>query len=141
MTQGQSGTDMPTLLGFDYGTYKIGVAVGQTVTRTASPLTTLFGHKQQPNWDQISQLMRRWEPDQLVVGLPCDIEGRETELAPRARRFARQLAGRYRLPVHLMDERLTSMEARRHQGPNFTIGNQPDAVAARLILETWMSEN
>ena len=131
---------MGTLLGFDFGTAKIGVAVGQTVTRTATPLETLRSVEQQPDWQGIGRLIETWRPDQLVVGLPCDVDGSETEISDHARRFARQLEGRYRLPVHMMDERLTSMEARGHLESRPDNLEQLDAIAARLILETWLSE-
>ncbi|HEC14962.1 MAG TPA: Holliday junction resolvase RuvX [Sedimenticola sp.] len=132
---------MGTLLGFDYGTAKIGVAVGQTVTATASALTTLYAKQQRPDWEQISKLIGDWEPEALVVGLPCDLDGTETEITPRARRFARQLEGRYRLPVHMADERLSSMVARQElKGRPIEYGDV-DAMAAKLILETWLSEH
>jgi len=131
---------MVTLLGFDYGTAKIGVAVGQTVTATATPLETLRAVELHPNWEGINRLIDTWHPDELVVGLPSDIDGSETEISSLARRFARQLEGRYRLPVHMMDERLTSMEARRHLDRKPKNIEQLDAIAAKLILETWLSE-
>ena len=131
---------MATLLGFDYGPRKIGVAVGQTVTGSASPLTTLRSRHEKPDWPRIEALIREWQPQAAVVGLPFNMDDTETEIAPRARRFARQLNGRFALEVHLIDERLTTIEARRR------IGNAPgspesvDAMAAKLILETWLSE-
>lgn len=131
---------MGTLLGFDYGTCKIGVAVGQTVTDTATPVATLRAVRQQPDWEGISRLIAAWQPDELVVGLPCDLTGCETETAGKARRFARQLQGRYRLPVHMMDERLTSMAARQQLGRQPRRIEELDAIAAELILETWLSE-
>jgi len=130
---------MVTLLGFDYGTAKIGVAVGQTGTATATPLETLRAVDLHPNWEGISRLIDTWRPDELVVGLPSDIDGSETEISDRARRFARQLEGRYRLPVHMIDERLTSMEARGHLDRKPGNIEQLDAIAAKLILETWLS--
>ncbi len=132
---------MSTLLGFDYGTAKIGVAVGQTVTGTATPLTTLRAVQQRPDWQRIGGLIETWKPSALVVGLPSDIDGSETEITDRAKRFARQLEGRYHLAVHMIDERLTSMEARQRlqrQPKNF---EELDAIAAGLILETWFSVN
>ncbi len=132
---------METLLGFDYGTVRIGVAVGQTITGTATPLETLRALQQRPDWDGIGRLIEVWQPDALVVGLPCDLDGSDTEISDRARRFARQLNGRYQLPVHMMDERLTSMEARSRQAPNSNDYLQRDAIAAQLILETWLSEH
>ena len=98
---------MATLLGFDYGTAKIGIAVGQSITGTATPLITLRAVRQHPDWQRIGDLILSWQPSALVVGLPCDIDGSETELSGSAKRFARRLEGRYHLPVHMIDERLT----------------------------------
>jgi putative Holliday junction resolvase len=131
---------MGTLLGFDYGPRKIGVAVGQTVTGSASPLTTLRSRHEKPDWARIEHLVREWQPSAAVVGLPYNMDDTETELAPRVRRFARQLQGRFGLAVHLVDERLTSIEARRQLGRAATSLEVIDAMAAKLILETWLSE-
>ncbi|MCB1762570.1 MAG: Holliday junction resolvase RuvX [Gammaproteobacteria bacterium] len=130
---------MTTLLGFDFGTAKIGIAVGQSITGTATPLVTLRGTQQRPDWDGISRLIAAWQPSALVVGLPCDIDGGETEIAVKAKRFARQLEGRYHLPVHMIDERLTSMEARQRLQRRPRQIETLDAIAASLILETWFS--
>ena len=131
---------MGTLLGFDFGPAKIGVAVGQTLTGTASPLETLRAVQQRPDWEGITRLIKTWEPEALVVGIPYNMDDTEAEPAPRARRFARQLEGRYHLPVHLVDERLTSIEAKRDYLPNPKRIEELDAVAAKLILETWLHE-
>ncbi|MET0088265.1 MAG: Holliday junction resolvase RuvX [Sedimenticola sp.] len=131
---------MGTLLGFDYGPSKIGVAVGQTLTGSASPLDTLRSVQEKPDWEGISRLIKEWKPEALVVGLPFNMDDTEAEIAPRARRFARQLEGRYHLPVHLADERLTSLEAKRQLGRKPKKIEELDAIAAKLILETWLSE-
>jgi putative Holliday junction resolvase len=131
---------MGILLGFDYGPRKIGVAVGQTLTGSASPLTTLRSRDRRPDWQAISRLIGEWTPQALVVGIPYDMDDREVEWAPRVHRFIRQLEGRYRLPVHRVDERLTSREARTLMGRVATSREAVDAVAASLILETWLSE-
>ena len=131
---------MATLLGFDFGPRKIGVAVGQTVTGSASPLTTLRSRNDKPDWDGIEALVREWGAKEAVVGLPYNMDDTETELAPRVRRFARQLNGRFGLEVHLVDERLTSIEARNRLGRAATSLEVVDAMAATLILETWLSE-
>ncbi len=131
---------MTTLLGFDYGPAKIGVAVGQTMTGTASPLETLRAVQQRPDWDGISRLISTWEPQELVVGLPFNMDDTEAEPADKARRFARQLEGRYHLKVHLVDERLTSIEAKRLLDRKPKNIEELDAIAAQLILETWLSE-
>jgi putative Holliday junction resolvase len=132
---------MSTLLGFDYGTHRIGVAVGQTLTATATALTTLNAVQQRPDWERITQLITEWQPEALIVGLPFNMDDTETEVASRARRFARQLEGRYHLPVHLVDERLTSLEAERQLGGKTKQEGDIDALAAKLILETWLSEH
>jgi putative Holliday junction resolvase len=131
---------MGTLFGFDFGPRKIGVAVGQTVTGSASPLATLRSRNDKPDWVRIEYLVREWQPSAAVVGLPHNMDDTETELAPRVRRFARQLEGRFGLAVHLVDERLTSLEARRRLGREATSLEVVDAMAAKLILETWLSE-
>jgi putative Holliday junction resolvase len=131
---------MATWLGFDFGTRRIGVAVGQTITRTASPLGTLTAVRQRPDWARIAGLIDTWRPEGLVVGLPFNMNDTEAEVAARARRFARQLEGRFRLPVHLVDERLTSLEAEHLLAAAGQRSGDVDAQAAKLILETWLSE-
>lgn len=131
---------MGSLMGFDYGTAKIGIAIGQTVTGTATPLTTLRAVQQKPDWEGISNLINEWLPEALVVGLPYDLDDSEADIADRARRFARQLEGRYHLPVHMADERLTSMIARQQLDRAPKNFEELDAIAAKLILETWLSE-
>ncbi len=131
------------LLGFDYGLRKIGVAVGQTVTGTASALTTLTARQDRPDWEAIGRLIAEWNPEALVVGLPLNMDGTEHDLTRAARRFGNQLTGRYNLPVHLVDERLTSIEAehmlaeQHHRRPQ---KEEVDRLAAQLILQTWLDE-
>lgn len=135
---------MSTLLGFDFGPRKIGVAVGQTVTGTARPLKTLRSRGDRPDWAGIEAIVREWRPSAVVLGLPLKMDDTEADWAGQIHRFARQIQGRFGLPVHLIDERLTSVEARRQLGSR--PGSKPtdhrleDAVAAALILETWLSE-
>lgn len=132
---------MGVLLGFDYGTHKIGVAVGQSLTATATPLTTLSVANRRPDWDKIAALLDEWRPEALVVGHPFEMTDREANNADGAKRFARQLHGRFYLPVHMADERLTSREAWSRLGS--TAGKDPtrvDSFAAKLILETWLND-
>lgn len=147
---------MPTLLGFDYGTSKIGVAVGQTVSATATPLVTVRNRGQKPDWTRIEAIIRDWRPAAVVLGLPHRMDDTEEDWAERVRRFGRQLEGRFDLRVHLVDERLTSIEAERdlaaaerarapvgiHDGSRRQTGNSDlvDAYAAKLILEIWLNE-
>ncbi|MCB1722536.1 MAG: Holliday junction resolvase RuvX [Chromatiaceae bacterium] len=132
---------MAVLLGFDYGTHKIGIAVGQSLTGTATPLETLGMVREKPDWTRIGLLLDEWRPEALVVGHPFEMSGREADNAEGAKRFARQLHGRYRLPVHMADERLTSREAWARLGNEANRDpTRVDALAAKLILETWLND-
>ena len=132
---------MGSSLGFDFGTHKIGIAVGQSVTGTATPVTTLSYVKQKPDWQGIERIIKEWQPDTLVVGLPFQMDNQEAELADRAKRFARQLEGRYKLPVEMVDERLTSREAINRLGKKSSKDvTLVDSMAAKLILETWLNK-
>lgn len=136
-----------TLLGFDYGIRRIGIAVGQEVTRTVTPLITLSSKTGKPDWDAIGELISEWQPDLLIVGLPLQMDGSEQELTQRARRFGNQLKGRYNLPVEMVDERLTSYEAeqllrqRSYSGAGHIDQQQIDQLAAQLILQSWFDQH
>lgn len=125
-----------TLLGFDYGSRRIGVAVGQTLTCSATPVAIVRCVNQKPDWEHISRLLRDWNPDALVVGIPLCMDGRRQSMTDASERFARQLQGRYELPVYPVDERLSSHEAGERLKSTYNI----DAVAAQVILETWFSQ-
>jgi putative Holliday junction resolvase len=132
------------LLGFDFGLRRIGVAVGQTATRTASALRTVM-HSDKPDWRAIAELVEEWRPDGMVVGLPLDAEGGETEMSRAARRFAEALGKRFGKPVFLSDERLSSAaaeaafaSARAEGRARRRDGRKLDAVAAKIILENWL---
>ncbi len=129
------------LLGFDYGAKRIGVAVGQTVTGSARPLKTVRARNDKPDWLKISELVSTWQPTGLVVGLPLNMDGTEQDTTDKARRFGRQLEGRYRLPVHFVDERLSTVEARARLHAQKRPADERDPVAAQLILETWFSQH
>ena len=128
---------MQTLLGFDFGLQRIGIAVGQSVTRTATALGTIRARDGGPDWDTISELIQTWQPDALVIGLPRPADGRISDLTRRIRRFERQLEGRYHLPVHTIDERLSSRAASALQDHDAR-SKGTDAVAARIILQDWL---
>jgi len=127
-----------TLLGFDYGDRRIGVAVGQTLTGTATPLATLSASHGRPNWEAVRALVEAWRPDALVVGLPLNMDGTEQEVTARARRFARRLQARHELPLHFADERLSTREARARENVGAPREGR-DALAAQVILEGWMN--
>ena len=133
-------TTLQTLLGFDFGVQRIGVAVGQELTGTASALTTLRARDGNPDWNMVSELIRTWRPDALVVGFPLHADGSESNLTRRVKRFIKQLEDRYKLPVHPMDERLSSYAAaqERGEGSHILKSRGTDAVAAREILQSWL---
>ncbi|MGB5540579.1 MAG: Holliday junction resolvase RuvX [Gammaproteobacteria bacterium] len=139
---GQYGVEriaLQTLLGFDYGKQHIGIAVGQGVTRTATALCTVRSSNGTPDWQRIGALVGEWRPQALVVGLPCHADGSDSSMTRAARRFAQQLEARFGLPVHTMDERLSSHaagELQRQDARGTTAGI--DAIAARVILQDWM---
>jgi putative Holliday junction resolvase len=133
------------LLGFDYGSKQIGVAVGQVITGQARELCILKAQNGVPDWQKVEALLREWQPDAIVVGLPLNMDGTPSEMSERAEKFARRLNGRFNLPVHTHDERLTTYEAkgqRLQQGQNSGYRERPvDALAAALLLEGWLTEH
>lgn len=133
-----------TFLGFDYGTQKIGVAVGQTVTHTAHPLDTICVRKSIPAWKHVDKLVQEWQPQGLVVGLPLSAAGEETAMCSMVRQFGTALEHRYKLPVYWIDESLTTMAALgalRSAGASHDQQERArDQVAAQLILETFLHE-
>ncbi|RYY77106.1 MAG: Holliday junction resolvase RuvX [Gammaproteobacteria bacterium] len=134
-----------TLLAFDYGTRNIGVAVGQRISSSASPLTPLKAKDGVPDWNHIEKIIADWKPDLVLVGLPLNMDDTESELSIRARKFANRIHGRFGVKVELVDERLTSFEAKGEvmsRGGSRDYKNNPvDSIAARLILEGWLEKN
>ncbi|NOX77062.1 MAG: Holliday junction resolvase RuvX [Gammaproteobacteria bacterium] len=131
-----------TLLGFDYGTSRIGVAVGQELTATATALVTVRARDGKPDWPAITLLIEQWQPDAVVVGLPLNMDGSFHDLSKRAQRFGNQLHGRYNLRAYFMDERLSSLEAERElRGKSRKVrAADIDKVAAKVILESWLMQ-
>lgn len=129
-------------LGFDFGMKRIGVAVGQTISKTAMPLTTLAAKEGEPNWQDIHLLVREWHPKAFIVGLPVKMDDTEQFTTQAARNFADSLSRSFSLPVHLIDERLTSKEARQRLfergGAKALQSGKVDQIAAVLILEQWL---
>ncbi|GAB2893452.1 Holliday junction resolvase RuvX [Paralcaligenes sp. KSB-10] len=122
-----------TLLAFDYGTKKIGVAIGNTLTRQARPLEILTPLTRQQRFAAIGRLLDEWQPQRVIVGLPLTLDGSEQYASLRCRRFANQLRGRFSLEVELIDERGSSLEAQHILGSNAP----DDAVAAAVILQRY----
>lgn len=131
-----------SLMGFDFGTRSIGVATGQEITGTASPLTSLKANDGIPDWSQIEKILKEWQPDLLIVGLPLNMDGTEQEMTQRARKFGQRLHGRFGFQVEFKDERLTTTDAKarlfEHGGYRALGKSRVDAVSAQLILESWM---
>ncbi|MFT4173217.1 MAG: Holliday junction resolvase RuvX [Rhodocyclaceae bacterium] len=143
---------MATLLGFDFGEARIGVAVGETETGLAQPLTTVAGQANAERFGAIEKLIAEWRPSQLVVGLPLAMDGSEQAMSARCRRFANQLNGRFGLPVALFDERLSSAEAEDLLRDAAQAGSARmrdwrarklhlDALAAQRILQSYLDSH
>lgn len=133
-----------TILAFDFGLRRIGIAVGQQITETASPLETVGNSDEGPDWQRIESLVREWRPARLIVGLPCHADGSPSDIGNAAARFAVALE-RYGLPVERVDERYSSVEAeailanQRAQGRRRRVSKAAiDSAAATLIAERWL---
>ena len=135
-----SPTTFQTLLGFDYGRKRIGVAVGQQVTRSATALTTVNARDGKPDWPAITLLIEEWKPDALVVGIPYHMDGSEQDMTRAAQRFRRQLEGRYRLPAHPADERLSSYIVESGLPGARKTAQTVDPLSAQVILQDWLQQ-
>lgn len=129
------------LMAFDFGTRRIGVATGQQMLGTGQPQTMLPARDGIPDWDAIGRLLQEWQPDLVLVGLPLNMDDSENDMCARARKFGKRLHGRFHVPVEMVDERLTSFEAKGEVmagGGSRDFGRHGvDDRAAVLILETW----
>ena len=138
-----SGSTGGRVMAFDWGLNNIGVAVGNIALGTSQPCAIVKAKNGTPDWQKIGALITEWQPEQLVVGEPLNMDGSDSEIAPRARKFSRQLAGRFNLPVALADERLSSNAAKsasRERGHQGDYGSHPiDDEAADIILQTWLN--
>ena len=132
---------MAFALGFDYGLARIGVATGQTLTKTSSPLQSIKARDGIPNWDQVESLLNEWQPDIVIIGLPLNEDDSTSDMARRARKFGQRIHGRFGIQVDYVNEYYSSAEARECLNYNGKAGDQDgklDAVAASLILERWL---
>jgi putative holliday junction resolvase len=134
-----------SLLAFDYGRRRIGVAVGNTLTRHAQPLVTLAATDAGPDWARVAALLEEWRPVRLVVGVPYNDAPPDEGVAAEAQRFARRLRGRFGLPVDTVDEQLSSvaahdrLRAARREGRRGPIAKHDiDSAAAAVILQDWL---
>lgn len=135
-----------TVIAFDYGINQIGLAVGQTLTGSANGIDVLRARDGQPNWDQVQSVIETWRPSLLLVGLPLNMDGTESDFCGRARKFGRRLHGRFGLETLMVDERLSTREAksrdRERSGKTRQSYRQDpiDNIAAQIILESWLSD-
>ncbi len=132
-----------TVLAFDFGEQRIGVAVGEHLIKSASPLSTIDNESNEIRFNAITQLIKEWQPKLLIVGLPLNLAGEETALCQLCRKFARRLNGRFNVPVLLIDERFSSAEASDLLNQQNIRGRDQkeilDAVAATTILQSYFN--
>ncbi len=133
------------VLGFDFGTTRIGVASGQTLTMSTTELPPVNAREGLPNWQQLDAIIKEWQPVILVVGIPINMDDSISEMARRARRFANRIQDRYQLSCFLIDERLSTRDAKqihysRGGGNNFR-KESVDGIAAQLILQSWFNSD
>ena len=139
-----ANADETTILAFDFGTRKIGVAIGNSLIRLARPLTTIAGETGAARFAAIAALIDEWHPGMIVVGRPLHADGSEHEMTARAERFARQVSGRFGVSVECVDERFTTAAADAELAGANVYGKERkaarDAVAAQLILQSWFDD-
>jgi len=136
---------MSCIIAFDYGVKSIGVAVGQRITGTASPLSAIKATNGIPSWQTLEALFNEWQPQQVIVGFPTNMDGTEQPITARARKFSRQIHSRFKIATQGHDERLTTVAAKERL---FELGGYKkltkgkiDSVSAVLILESWFEQN
>jgi putative Holliday junction resolvase len=132
-----------TVIGFDFGTVSTGIAIGLTLTAQARPLNAIRSINQKPNWREIERLLKEWQPQKLIVGLPSSMVDDHHPMTDKALKFSRQLEGRFKVPVELIDERLTTREAYEIavESKQHKTKQEIDSIAAMLITESWLRGN
>lgn len=134
-----------TIIGFDFGKKYIGVAVGQELTGSASPLGSIKANDGIPNWDSLASYLTEWQPDFIVVGLPLNMDGSEQQLTKDAKKFGNRVAGRFGIKVEFQDERLTTADAKEQLFSRGGFKNLKkdniDAESARLIIESFFEQS
>ena len=138
-------TQITTVLGFDYGAKRIGIATGQTSTRTATPVTTLSAVNSSPDWDSIQKLIQQWKPDALIVGIPYFLDGKQSEMTKIVQNFCEELEKRFDKSVYQVNETLSSYEAEQALKKNMKIGKhnkqEIDKMAAAVIVQSWLDQH
>lgn len=134
---------MPRFLGFDFGTKYIGIAIGQSITHTATPLITIRATQGQPDWQALSSIINEWQPSAFVVGLALQPDGSDSETSRKARLFGQSLTKRFSLPIHFVEERLTSVAANHilKQSHHYSKQTDSDSMAAAIILESFLNRS
>ena len=127
------------IVAFDFGTKKIGVAVGQTATYTSSPLQIIINKDNKVNWSEISILMNEWNPELIIVGKPLNMDGTDSEIMKQVEKFYEKLKNTFDVNLEYIDERLTTFEAK--QILEDTDINQVDANAAKILIDNWFEMN
>lgn len=134
-----------TVLGFDYGVKRIGIATGQTITSTAAPILTLNQVNGSPDWAGIQKLIVKWNPDALIVGLPYFLDGKESEMTKIVQNFCEELEKRFPKPVLTVNEALSSYEAEKTLKKKLKIGKhnkqEIDKMAAAIIVQSWLDQH
>ncbi len=134
-----------SVLGFDFGLKRIGLATGQTITGTATPLCTLQAISQKPDWASIAAQIKQWRPDALIVGIPYLADGGESDITRAARNFGKQLEQRFKLPVYTVDERYSSYAAEHALKAERKIAkhnkHEIDKLAASMIVLSWLNSH
>lgn len=134
------------IIGFDFGMKFIGVATGQDVTNTASPLTSLRAIDGIPDWDEIAELIKTWNPSALIVGIPLQMDGTTQLTTHCAQKFANRLSHKFKIPVHQVDERLSTWEAKQRLSsptntPKYKQLPELNALAAAILVEQWLQKS
>lgn len=142
MSSNNNSQPLRRILAFDFGTKRIGIAIGQELTGTATPLEPLAAKDGIPDWQILSALVAKWRPDAFVVGIPLNMDGSISDMALRAQKFCNRLHGRYHKPSYGMDERLSTFAAKSALAAETTKHEitSKDSMAAKLILESWFQQ-
>lgn len=139
-----SNKNITTVLGFDYGNKRIGVATGQTITQSATPYKTLTQVNGNPDWNAINTAIQQWKPQALVVGMPYHTDGSENKMTATVRHFCYELEKRFKLPVNEVNEALSSQQAEEALKKKVKINKQNkhqiDRIAAAIIVQRWLDQ-
>jgi putative Holliday junction resolvase len=140
-----TNSQITSVLGFDYGAKRIGIAMGQTITRTATPVTTINAVHGSPDWAGIQKLIEQWNPDALIVGMPYFLDGKESEMTKTVQHFCDELEKRFGISVFKINEALSSYEAEETLKKKLKIGKhnkqEIDKMAAAIIVQSWLDQH